>query len=317
MKRSLLFKQVKFIPYGQLKNVFVPENVQFKANGGVTITKYVGDYANQAVKDVDIYFTPLNKRGGAWHPFAIHRYMPFSRFKQDVENNTLTFISPLKWRDPFENVFYNPTQMIQGYTLDIRCICTTYDHVENEESAWARSTDVDDKLIRVTYRFDELCTVLEKAAQEEDCQFYFSVVDYSQSKDNLVAGNAPSYQTIDDYLNVLSLKRKAFSYENELRIFAVYKKNVDMGIKPIGLCPDAYSKILDSVTMPPMEPFLREDLRFNIYDKLQDLENLQLRKSLLTLNPGVRICQSRLYSQNNVNTSWIKNIVNNKRITLK
>ncbi len=307
--RQLSFKAVKYVPYKQMSNVYVSYNIEFNADGSVTVTKYVGDYEKEGTNKIGAYFTPTDKKCGAWHPFAIHRYMPFLRFKQDVENGCLSFLSPLKWRDPFENVFYAPHQIIGGATFDVRCICTTFDRVENEESAWARSGSSDDKQIRVTYKFDKLCRVLEQAAQEVGCKFYFSVVDYSQSKDNLIAANAQVYQTIDEYLNVLSLKRKAFSYENEIRIFAVFNKQVQ-NIVSVSVCANAYNDIVDCVTMPPLEPFLRDDPRFSIYDRLQDLDNLQLRKDLLNLGVCTRIWQSRLYSQIKGESEWINKIAN-------
>jgi hypothetical protein len=256
--------------------------------------------------------------------------MKFAYFKEEIQNNKLTFISPLLWKDPYETIFFEKNKIIKGDTFNLWCICSAYDSVSNEESAWLRSNfnnvsnDVNDKIIRVSYSFDKLCQVLENISNysKNQVEFYISIIDYSQSKDTLIKKKGMLINSIDDYLNLLSLKRKAFFYENELRLFAVTKtpafnNKTNVEIDDIFKanynvnCSCSLSDAIFSVTMPPMEPFKRTDARFSEYAKFQDLYNLDLRIQLIKLIQDTRkIQQSRLYT-NETDTKWIGNLVNN------
>ncbi len=254
----------------------------------------VSDYENACPKPIEIHFPALGNE--PWHPFYINHYISSSYFKSDIEKNQITFVSPILWFDPFENVFYDESLKIGDKNVDIRCICATYDYVDGEESAWRRGDDdKNNKTIRVSLNFGKACEMLEKLGSSNECDFYISIVDYSQSKDNLIKKNAPHYKSVADYIKVMSFKRKAFAYENELRIFAVSDKFKQQEVHSFALSHDDYISMIEKVTLPPLKPFKRKDADFKKYNKIQDDKNLDLKKELLKLLPKDKINQSRLY----------------------
>ena len=134
----------------------------------------------------------------------------------DLKEQKLSFVSPELWNDPFEKLFFRESIKIGQINYSIRCICLTYDWIESEEAAWLRAGE-NNETVRVDYDFEKLCSELNKM---KDVDFYFSVVDYSLSRKEIIKlsndfrGGAWSPNSIDDYLNVMSLKRKAFTYDN-------------------------------------------------------------------------------------------------------
>lgn len=288
--------------FTQYKNhLFVSNDLIMQQNGGITIKKWVSDYEQALPKSIDYHFNPdSGSKSLPWHPFRIHHYIPFSRFTVALEKSELNFPSPIKWLDPYESLFYEENVMIGDEFIDIRCLCTTYESVDGEESAWARGGGINGKMIRVSYKYHELCKVLDRIAQENHCLFFISICDYSQSKDNLQKKNKPCYTSLADYVKTMSLKRKAFTYENELRIFAVFK-NTNKLRSPLPvvfsfkLNANDYQNMIATVCLPPLKPFPRDDERNKHYEELQDIENKGIKEKLSILLHGVKIVQSRLY----------------------
>jgi len=215
----------------------------------------------------------------------------------ELNNHTFSFVSPTKWQDPFERVFYEENLMINNQRYDIRCICATYDYVYNEEAAWNRNDSRED-VVRVSFSFQALCDLLEKIAKKNYCQFYISIADYSQSKDNLIKKNTPHYNTIGDYIQQMSFKRKAFAYENEMRIFAVFEAShlPNSDIVSFKLDAKDYKNTISFVTLPPMKPINIPPMRIN-RDSLQEGKNAPMRAILSKKLSSKIIQESRLYSK--------------------
>lgn len=273
-------------------NLYITKDIQRYADHA-EISKWVTDYEKACPKQITSYFTFK----APWHPLYLNRYMPIYRLITEIQDNTLNFISPLLWQDPFERVFYQKELVIEGKKYDIRCICSTYDYVENEEAAWNRNNNKD-AVVRVSFDFDKLCEMLNIIGQKYSCGFYISIADYSQSKDNLIIKNVKTpYKSIEDYIKIMSLKRKAFAYENEMRIFAVFettKLPVDK-VVPFDISPFDYKDVINHVTLPPMQPTSQEGGELD-YDTLQEAKNSPIKTKLSMLLPKDKIKESRLYS---------------------
>ena len=278
-------------------NLYVSEDIQ-KHKDHAEISKWVTDYEKACPKQITSYFTLGRKSNNApWHPLYVNRYMPLSRLITEIQDNTLNFISPLLWQDPFERVFYQEKLAIKDKQYDIRCICSTYDYVENEEAAWNRNNN-EDTVVRVSFDFDKFCKMLNNIGQRYSCAFYISIADYSQSKDNLIIQNIKTpYKSIEDYIKIMSLKRKAFAYENEMRIFAVFEiSQSPVGkVVPFNISPFDYEDVIYQITLPPMLPTKQQNETFD-YDTLQEAKNSPIKTMLSTLLPNDIIKESRLYS---------------------
>lgn len=207
-------------PYSPIKgtsNVFVNNIKQIQ--GQYRLWKYVFDYEVEQPKLEPIPVKIKSKSG-----LSLFRYMKVSNLLSDIKAKELAFVSPSLWGDPFEQLFFKKDGIIiNNITYFVRCICFTYDWIESEEAAWNRSND-SEEVVRVEYDFQKLWNSLR---QTTDYKFYFSVMDYSMPRMDIIQlsnkfkNKSWCPTKIDEYLNVLSLKRKAFSYENEVRLFMV------------------------------------------------------------------------------------------------
>lgn len=212
------------------------------------------------------------KSNGNLHLF---RYMQASHFIRDAASCRLTFVSPVLWNDPFEKLFFRESIQIGKIEYSVRCICMTYDWIESEEAAWLRSGE-DSEVVRVEYDFDKLCAELNGMM---DYDFYFSIVDYSLPRQDIITlsndykGGKWAPNSIDDYLNVISLKRKAFMYENEIRLFMVKKQPINGDIISLGY----FNSPIVSVCLPPK--------------RLSPLDEVEKAKKRY----GIDVKQSRLY----------------------
>lgn len=269
------FKQVK-------PNLFVSDLIDIKPNGTGTIYKPLLDYGSMLpTKHPYIY-------NGGTHMFHIHRFMKFNYLKKSLNSNSvsLVFISPDKWLDPFEHLLYNAQK-------PLTCMCCTYERTEAEEAAWNRSKFENDPFVRVSFDYNKFCDFLSTYGSQNNVSFYVTVANYSNSIEQIRNAQKLPVPTSDAYVNLLSLKRKAFAYENELRIFAIGGKTnnglleVKLNCKP--------SDLISFITLPPYPPFSKEDVRNPYYGAIQYIHNVGMRKEIEKYFSVSSIWQSHLY----------------------
>lgn len=207
-----------YVPVNNYSQVFA-NNIKI-VEGRYRLWKYIYDYDVEQPRLEPIPVKYKKAKG-----LSLFRYQRSSFFLKDIQAKQLTFVSPELWNDPFESLFFDDKGIfINGKPYYIRCICFTYDWIEGEEASWFRAAGKDE-LIRIEYDFECLCSELE--SQNSNCVFYFSMIDYSIPRKHLIKihnsfkTGALKPSSLEEYLNMLSLKRKAFSYENEIRLFVV------------------------------------------------------------------------------------------------
>lgn len=227
------------------------------------------------------------------------RYVPFMRFKKDVLAKTLTFVSPKCWIDPFESLYWG--RDYEGYNKPaIACLCMTeYDKHHSEDAMWKSFSDGYDKTIRVVYNSDELFRQLDKFAEENSCKIYVSKMDYTYTRKGLIDKKPlRDYKVspMDDetLLTLMSLKRKAFEYENEVRIFIVNEPlDGENSLSSITMQYDL--SLIFGVTIAPVRPFSYNDPRQASYSEYQKLEHKIYKGELKKLIPSVTVSKSAVY----------------------
>lgn len=163
----------------------------------------------------------------------LYKYMPASRVFDILEKkpHQIGFVSPEKWYDPYEIKFLNTDYTaLNGYKQPkIYCFCARMDN-RNEEASWNIYKKENEPLLRLSIRTISFLMSLDKFAKEHECDLYFSKVDYRLKKKDIDELHLPSspyyhdfFDNFDDkqYVRVMSLKRWAFDYENEYRIFVI------------------------------------------------------------------------------------------------
>lgn len=257
------------------KGVFISDKIVFSEDGK-TVCKVLGETELQIAPE--------------W-PLTLFRFMPFSHLYTELEQKSMTFLSPKLWRDPFENAFLN-----LGNQIDLKCLCFTYNGSIGEEWAW-KAYSGDEQMVRIEADFLKLVETLSNIASQNDFKtlFYICVCDYSKDKKKLLSDITTLKKSgkninLEDFLNIMSFKRKAFSGEKEIRIFALNSSsNKDFSVSFQGV---DYKAFTTRVLLEPLNPY-QDVLRKANYAKLQDIHNAGIKAYLDNLN--IKTIQSHLY----------------------
>lgn len=273
--------------YGNLpgmNHVFISSHIHIKNDNTGFINKPFVDY--DKMKPVMLKYT-FNK---GTHRFNVHRYTKFSYFNKDE----LVFLPLEKWDDPYETLFYVGNDVNNNLDIQIACLCCTFERVEGEEAAWKRSTyNCNEPVIRISYDYNAFCSALEQIANLYGVEFYITIADYSNSIEQLKRARGISFTSKENYINYLTLKRKAFAYENELRIFVVGQKLPWMNNEICKFSLPKVPSLYDAITLPPLTPLSKSDSR--PYSEVQFLNNLSIRQELEKYFLSSQIHQCHLY----------------------
>ena len=232
----------------------------------------------------------------------LSRYMRFSNV-EEILGGQLRFDIPTRWADPFEKLFYKDSITIDSKKFYVACLCFIIDANDGEESLWhvhgdicTKKGDISDYRIRATFNIQALCNSLSKG--NPGVTFYFAPIDYSFNREQILQQYhnrmITPYSSIEEYIDDLLIKRKAFSYEHEVRLFAVSEeplKNISDDFCFFNL--KKAKSIITSITLPPI-PITSS---YNKQQYHKDLESkLSPLKSAIA-NAGFKkvIKQSRLY----------------------
>lgn len=238
------------------------------------------------------------------------KYMPLSRFVNAVKFKKFSLISPLLWRDPFEMLFFKPKVQIGNEIYCIYACCFAGNDIQNEEGFWnVWSNDCKEPIIRVTYDMEKLLEVLSNKSIN-GLSLYLGAMEYL-TRFSLLEKKGKSlnktYSNVPDYLNDCLLKRDAYSYEIELRLFSVImadKENDVFNIEEV----DYATGIIADVTLPPLEPMGNSHPSLMMYKCMQDCINMSAKQKIENLKrDGLLKCdikQSALYCTDIVERSY-------------
>ena len=247
------------------------------------------------------YSLPKNKT-------TLYKYMPLSRFLESINNHELVFVSPELWYDPFEQLYHGIDCRERGYvTEEIACMCLSDKSSTNEDASWRVYSDSNCKSVRLSIEQKVLLDLLEDYASQNSYNVYIGKVDYSFEKQAIMSlwksstkesrMYFPDKMSREHYLSIMLLKRKAFQYENEVRVFLVKEKdNIAFNNNLLKLpCNYRQLKLISNVMLSPYPPVRANiDLAFSVREKLNDVESGAMKRELYSLL-GCRIQQSKLY----------------------
>lgn len=241
---------------------------------------------------------------------TLYKYMPASRVLDIIEKepHQIGFVSPDLWYDPYETKFLNTDySTLNGYKQPkIYCFCARMDNL-NEEASWKIYKKENEPLLRLSIRTIDFLLSLDKFARENACDLYFSKVDYKLKRkeiDGLYLPSSPYFHDYFDgfndkqYVRVMSLKRWAFNYENEYRIFVI--PNDQMAIEEylkdgVLFIPIPVDMII-RYTFHPMNK-ANESLSSQIERVKYDAEFKLIKERILNYVPNAKIFKSNLYSE--------------------
>lgn len=248
---------------------------------------------------------------------AYYKYMSFRRFDESTGTDKndddlreyLAFVTPAKWIDPFESLYYNADFSSHNYHAHpIACLCVTGHPYTNEEASWRAYTRKGEKAIRVGYDIDKLLTLLNDYANKNNCTIYIGKVNYNLDKKEIIAlakANEqndlhqfyfPSHMGIEHYLSLMLLKRKAFQYENEIRFFIVRNDGGTFDNVVKIPCDYRSTNIITKVTIEPLLPLRSNDIEDKIKHEGAKRENKLIIKHIKD-KLGCVVERSTLYAK--------------------
>ena len=234
------------------------------------------------------------------------KYMPLDRFVSSVEKGVFVFVSPALWKDPFERMYFGVDCSAHGYqTEDIACLCVSEKSSTNEDASWKVYADNGGKVVRLSIDRTLFLDMVDDYAEENGYEVYIGKAQYGYEKKeimDLYKPGSPDYSLFfpstmerKHYLSVMTLKRSAFEYENEFRVFLVRDKiPYEKGLVKIPCEYELSGLITDIVLSPyPVLP-MDKDLVHSVRARMNRLESDELKRILSGL-VGCRVRQSRLY----------------------
>ena len=237
---------------------------------------------------------------------TLYKYMPYDRLMNCVANSELAFVSPATWVDPFERRFWK-TDYSRKYNFiqpEIACMCLTIKSSTNEEASWKMYADSKSKALRISFNVKQLLDTLESYAQINHCAIYIGQAIYSLERRAIVGLHHKVNEffpinnfSLEHYLTLMCLKRKAFAFENELRIFIVNNNNTwDSDIIKIPVKID--KNFIPRIMIGPLTPFANSDPRRSLYNTIQKVEGDVYKQQLGEAIQGCEVKQSQLYTDN-------------------
>ena len=190
----------------------------------------------------DSQYSNLFYLGDKFGRNVIYKYLNLESVLSCLSSNNIRFVQPSEWADKSERRFYNASYAKLGVTKMVHpslyaCCFTTK---KMSEAAWkVYSYDkkgLAHRCVKLGINIDNLRQSLNKFAVEKNFNVYESVMTYSLNDDEiekLHKKTSPYYSELfsqfdlDSYLNLLSIKRNAFSHEEELRYFLIPKDDVE------------------------------------------------------------------------------------------
>ena len=166
----------------------------------------------------------------------IYRIELLERFYKLLDNNELVFVNPEKWEDPLENIIFNSKIIKDGKPFqnpakeNIFSQCWSYEG--DSYGIWKIYTTKSDDSgvvkrhmgIRITTKLDKL----KELSRNNKGKFYYGIIDYKWKyqldklpKDKKIIDALKITTPDKKHIETLLVKRKSYSYENEIRLFCI------------------------------------------------------------------------------------------------
>ena len=180
---------------------------------------------------------------------SYYKYFPIDTAKMCLKNGTIALVEPSRWNDAYESLYYEAIYDLVSpdYESHPRVFATCATNMKYDEPAWRIYSKEDNicvqfEIDRPRFRYEILKSLSNGDSAYEGVVQYVSpsMIDniYKKKKINpktkvesdnpyyneFIANNPPFH--VDNYLNLLLLKRKDFEHEKETRFFVIRKQDV-------------------------------------------------------------------------------------------
>lgn len=188
------------------------------------------------------------------------KYRPLDRALEELEGRKLWFANPETWTDPYESYFLNNSFNDHDCVLKNRVWATCFTTRGRSEAQWKAYTD---KELALMLELDGAEFIDEVAKSVgDDATIYVGKVQYvptgriqkSKCWEILGITQAEAARLSEEELSVrlMLIKRLPFQYENEIRLFIVFKDVLDEKKVKGGYVNNVLeNQIINKVTISP------------------------------------------------------------------
>lgn len=229
---SLITDHVRRICHINTINVECDVNIVNINNHEIIIVtiQNIGPIAYFKAKKPIEYFRDSFGRTRAPTYEKIFKYMSLESFILSLYNGTWMFCEPSKWNDNFESRFYCARFSNDKSIFAPKLFATCVTRKQNNEAAWkvyAHGYGLGSHCVQLELDVIKLREELRKS--DEMYEFVEKRVKYKRENDILNLHNRKNVEyknyfspfSTNAFINLLSLKRDAYEYEDEIRFFAI------------------------------------------------------------------------------------------------
>lgn len=180
----------------------------------------------------------------------LYRILDFSHVVQIFEKKELYFSRPAAWDDPYETLFKHS----EDHAIFAQC----WSQKSISDAMW-RIYSKNGMGVRISTTEEKLRGAMDEAVMDNDFNFQLRKVMYIPKKDvdlraAQIADNTRKIFVMSDVVDMLYIKRRAFSHEGEWRatLFCPSEKR-DNEKKGVTIKIDPYS-LIDNILLDPMAP---------------------------------------------------------------
>lgn len=275
-------------------------------NNDLKVSELYKPYATQGTKFYRLGDIPKGQ--------YLYKYMSLEAALLSLEKGSLRFVEPSRWDDMYESRFYTAdyTNVPSGNENSPKLYACCMTSKRESEAAWKiysrGSEGLASRCVRFKINKKKFLTFL--AAEAQKYPIYIAEVAYQnkwiidrihENKLSLGKKNENFYRyfryfTLDNYLNLLLLKREEYDYEKEIRIFVLDSESLNA---------EKFSKNAGDTNAS--EKYLQVDWCDLIECVYIDKKCSQYERELLknALNPNVEIIDVDVNHPHNNNTTIV------------
>lgn len=231
---------------------------------------------------------------------VLYKYMNVKYAIEFLRTGRFLMNEPSAWSDPYERRFYTADYSnIEGFKPH-RIHCTCFTQKCSNEAAWrmysSKDTGIASRTVRFEFRRSALLQALDRGLDSGRVYLGNASYDYTSKQiDGLHLKKNPLYQkhfssfSLDKFLNLLLIKRKAFEYEQEVRMFLVGEDagdiwdetGIEVSRKQFLVFPtEIMQQMIKSISVDP----ICDDLEYNM-----------IKTSIMSVFPYTRCIKHGLY----------------------
>lgn len=211
----------------------------------------------------------------------IYRFLPLERLLETLQTSRITFVSPKKWNDPFDNfLFRQELQNDNNFLNKLFVLCFTQN---SHSQAYWKTYAPEGYCVRLRIKSSELLSLLnnDKLTVILGKMKYLNETKIVEELQQTIGlKKAIEKDRINDtFIKTFLLKRRPFKYEEESRIIVQSKAN-ESGLRRL---PINIKKVIKDIYLDP---------------RMEKHETLAWREYLKQF--GIPVIKSKLFENKNI-----------------